>query len=132
MESYWVLWLYVVRGGKVSRISNHLFRYTMTAILLLFFISYVIGTCWLVCCYPQRIFADTLVDNKDDFLQTFSTESHFARCFVMVILCTSNSSFYLVLALLFDLWFLYFKCLQIHYLRWRDIATQNLQWTCWF
>ncbi|CAK7341649.1 unnamed protein product [Dovyalis caffra] len=30
----------------------------------------------------DRIFADTLVDNKDDFLQTFSTERHFVRSII--------------------------------------------------
>ncbi|KAJ4846273.1 hypothetical protein Tsubulata_008790 [Turnera subulata] len=30
----------------------------------------------------QRILAETIVDNKDDFLQTFSTESHFVRSIV--------------------------------------------------
>ncbi|GAV62183.1 MOZ_SAS domain-containing protein/Hat1_N domain-containing protein [Cephalotus follicularis] len=30
----------------------------------------------------EKVFAETLVENKDDFLQTFSTESHFIRSIV--------------------------------------------------
>lgn len=38
--------------------------------------------------FPQRIFAETLVENKDDFLQTFSTEKDFTRyCIFEIFAC---------------------------------------------
>lgn len=84
--------------------------------------------------FPQRIFAETLVENKDDFLQTFSTEKDFTRyCIFEIFACLgpelSIRQFDVLIFLLVKLSFSFHCHCQICCIKRGDIATQGFQWT---
>ena len=82
---------------KIIRDKQNTFplQYLKRCIFLILMIDYFNST--------QNIFAETIVDNKDEFLKTFSTEKDFIR-YTAFILTSNLFLCFLICASLYSLW----------------------------